>query len=217
MRSFLQTRVKFLEEQNGILVNNNRLLVKENNLLKQTVSLLEEAVARQKEITHTQQEQTNKLQQEINSLKERLNLNSTNSSLPPSRDLYRKKKHSRSKSDRNPGGQPGHVGHSYQAMPADKIVEIKLESCPCGGVVKLGNHFTAKQRIELPVIKPYVTEYRCYHGRCMLCQRKVVAPLPAGVGKDLLGPHAKAIICALNGFSQNSKREVQAILKDIFN
>jgi len=217
MTNFLQARVKFLEEQNAIFVNNNMLLIKENTLLKQTVEVLEQALAKQKENTHNQQEQLNSQQQEINRLKERLNLNSSNSSLPPSRDLYRKKKENKHQSHRKPGGQAGHQGYIYQPKPPDKIVELKPDLCSCGGSLKIKNRFTAKQRIELPPIKPYVTEYRCYHARCVQCQRKIVAPLPVEVGKDLLGPHAKAIICALNGFCQNSKREVQAILKEIFN
>ncbi|WP_187146258.1 hypothetical protein [Candidatus Amoebophilus asiaticus] len=43
------------------------------------------------------------------------------------------------------------------------------------------------------------------------CGKKIVAPLPQAAGKDLLGPHTKAMIYALNGFSQNSKTEVQVI------
>ncbi|MHB9148148.1 MAG: DUF6444 domain-containing protein [Candidatus Amoebophilus sp.] len=54
------------------------------------------------------------LQQEIQRLKEQLNLNSTNSSLPLSRDLYANKRINRVKSNRRPGGQPGHRGNTYQ-------------------------------------------------------------------------------------------------------
>lgn len=217
MSTFSQARIKFLEEQNRLLFNNNTLLVKENSLLKETVKFLEKALASQQQKIQLQQEQLNKQQQQINTLKEKLSLNSTNSSLPPSRDLYLKKKHNKVRSRRKPGGQPGHRGCTYQPMIADKIVELKPEACMCGGIIKLSDYFTACQRVEIPPIKPYVTEYRRYHGRCLRCNKKVVAPLSAEAGTDLLGPHAKAIICALNGFSQNSKREVQAILKDIFN
>ena len=217
MSSFSQIRIKFLEEQNRLLFNNNRLLVKENSLLKETVKLLEKALASQQQKIQLQQEQLNKQQQQINTLKEKLSLNFTNSCLPPSRDLYRKKKLNKVRSDRKPGGQPGHQGRTYQAMVAEKVIKLKPAACICGGFIKLSDRFTACQRVEIPPIKPDVAEYRRYHGRCLRCNKKIVAPLPAQAGTDLLGPHAKAIICALNGFSQNSKREVQAILKDIFN
>ena len=156
MATFLQARVNFLEEQHAILVNNNMLLFKENTLLKQTVEVLEQALTEQKESAHNQQDQLNRQQQEINRLKERLNLNSSNSSLPPSRDLYRKKKEDRPKSHRKAGGQPGHEGYTYQPKPPDKIIELKPELCSCGGVLKVKNRFTAKQRIELP---PYQALY----------------------------------------------------------
>lgn len=42
------------------------------------------------------------LRQENETLKERLGLNSKNSSLPPSRDLYRAKKNTRPPSDKKP-------------------------------------------------------------------------------------------------------------------
>jgi transposase len=217
MSSFLQVRIKFLEEQNRLLLHNNALERKENDLLRETVKLLEKALTSQQEKTQLQQEKLNKQQQEINILKEKLSLNSTNSSLPPSRDLYRKKRLNQVGSGRKPGGQPGHQGYTYQSMVADKIVLLKPEACNCGGSIELSDHFSAYQRVEIPPIKPYVTEYRRYHGRCQACNKKMVAGLPSLAGKDLLGAHAKAIICALNGFCQNSKRETQAILKDIFN
>src|ERR1700760_2221228 len=66
----------------------------------------------------------NKLVEENNRLKERLGLNWKNSSLPPSRELYKQKRAERKKSERNPGGQPGHQAHQYQPMAADEVVEV---------------------------------------------------------------------------------------------
>jgi transposase len=158
-----------------------------------------------------------KLVEEINRLKERLNLNSTNSSLPPSRDINRQRGKNRSKSGRKPGGQPGHKGHSYQAMEADKIINLFPSTCSCGEKVEIESSFTREQKIEIPTIKPYVTEYRRWYGKCSCCQKKMIAPLPEGVSRELLGDHAKTIICALNGFFHNSKRDVQEMLQSIFN
>ena len=56
----------------------------------------------------------NKLVEENNRLKERLGLNWKNSSLPPSRELYKQKRAERKKSERNPGGQPSHPAHQYK-------------------------------------------------------------------------------------------------------
>ncbi|QCB61630.1 hypothetical protein EJB10_02280 [Wolbachia endosymbiont of Brugia malayi] len=46
------------------------------------------------------------LKAKIIELEDKLGLNSKSSSLPPSQDIYRKK--TKKKSDKKPGGQPGH-------------------------------------------------------------------------------------------------------------
>ena len=77
--------------------------------------------------------------------------------------------------------------------------------------------FCVEQKIELPPIKPYVTEYHRWQGVCRGCGKKKTAPLPNGVQCDLLGDRAKAVISSLSGFFNNSKRDVQQILENIFN
>jgi transposase len=174
----------------------NEVLVKENKLLREANS---------------------KLIQEINELKEKLGLNSTNSSLPPSRDLYAIKRKDKAKSDRKPGGQPGHPGYSYQLLPPDEVIDCLAQHCHCGHKLEKTDKFIQDQKIEIPPIKAYVKEYKRWYGYCSACKKKRLAPLPEGVQADLLGPHAKTIITALNGFYHNSKRDLQAIVKDIFN
>lgn len=52
--------------------------------------------------------QNNDLIKELNNLKDKLNINSSNSGLPTSKEIYKAEKKSRPKSGRNPGGQIGH-------------------------------------------------------------------------------------------------------------
>ncbi|MCE3230653.1 MAG: Mobile element protein [Alphaproteobacteria bacterium] len=59
-------------------------------------------------------QENTRLRYENDSLKERLGLNSTNSSLPPSHDLYLNKRHKRPRRNKKPGPQPGHKCQSYQ-------------------------------------------------------------------------------------------------------
>lgn len=155
------------------------------------------------------------LRQENERLKERLGLNSTNSSLPPSRDLYRAKKN-RSKSGRKPGAQSGHKPQGYQLKTPDEIIDIFPDFCTCGHKMDVGAGYSIDQKLEIPPLKPHVTEYHLYHGVCQACGNRKTAALPEGVNPDLLGDHAKAIISALSGFFHNSKRDVQRILHDIF-
>ena len=160
---------------------------------------------------------SNKLIEENNKLKERLGLNWKNSSLPPSRELYKQKRAEKKKSERNPEGQPGHPAYQYQFMQADELVEVVADRCSCGHKLEKDDEYIIEQKIEIPSIKPHVKAYRRWYSTCNHCKRKRLAPLPAGVEKDLLGKHTKAIISAMNGYFHNSKREVQTILKDVFN
>ncbi|GFS30860.1 transposase IS66 family protein [Nephila pilipes] len=65
------------------------------------------------------------LKAKIVELEDKLGLNSQNSSLPPSRDIYRKK--GKKKSDKNPGGQPGHKAHKRELMAADEVVSCIID------------------------------------------------------------------------------------------
>jgi transposase len=156
------------------------------------------------------------LREENARLKERLGLNSTNSSLPPSRDIYKENRKHRPRSGRNAGGQPGHKSQGYKLQSPDEVIEVFPEYCSCGHHLEIGQTFRIDQKIEIPALKPHVTEYRLYQGACQVCGRKKTASLPEGVQADLLGDHAKSIISALSGFFHNSKRDVQQILHDIF-
>ncbi|WP_434732285.1 DUF6444 domain-containing protein [Wolbachia endosymbiont of Zygogramma bicolorata] len=75
------------------------------------------------------------LKAKIVELEDKLGLNSQNSSLPPSRDIYRKK--AKKKSDKKPGGQPGHKVHKRELMAADEVVRCTIDTiCMCGGNTK---------------------------------------------------------------------------------
>ena len=143
-------------------------------------------------------------------------MNSTNSSLPPSRDLYRTKQKNRPKSNRNPGAQPGHKPQGYKLQTPDEVIDVLPDLCSCGHPLEKTGDFRIDQKIDIPPIKPYVTEYRLWRGICKTCGKKKTASLPAGVQPDLLGDHAKTIITALSGFFHNSKRDVRQILQDVF-
>jgi transposase len=161
-------------------------------------------------------EENIQLRCENDRLKERLGLNSTNSSLPPSRDLYRAKREARPRSERRPGAQPGHKPQLYQLKVPDEVIDVFPQACSCGHSLEISSTFHAEQKIEIPPVKPYVTEYRLYHGVCHACGKKKAASLPEEVNPDLLGNNAKAIISSLSGFFHNSKRDIQQVLKDIF-
>jgi transposase len=95
----------------------------------------------------------------ISLLANRLNLNSTNSSKPPSSDPNRKKK-SQIKTGKKPGGQKGHAGTTLKKIDApDKIKEIKIDrrKLPAGQYRQVG--FESRQVFDIDISR-VVTEYR---------------------------------------------------------
>lgn len=191
------------------------LVIRLSLLERRVVELERENAALKKEIKHLKKENQN-LRDENNRLRERLGLNSSNSSFPPSRDLYKIKKSQHQGSGLKPGGQPGHVGKTRTMLPADEEITIHpAKQCSCGGEIVLEKNPYTHQKLELPVIKPTVTNYYLYHGRCKCCKKRYNASLPEGVSNDLLGPRAKTVVTALTGFFKNSKREAQSIIQEM--
>ena len=95
----------------------------------------------------------------ITLLANRLNLNSTNSSKPPSSDPNRKKK-TKSKTGNKPGGQKGHVGTTLKKVDdPDKVELIKVDrsKLPPGRYRQVG--FDSRQVFDIDISR-VVTEYR---------------------------------------------------------
>ena len=187
-------------------------LITDNDKLKTEVNTLN------LEITTLKTENEQLITENIK-LKERLGLNSQNSSIPTSKELYKIKKENVKVSLRKQGAQVGHKGHMREVIIADEVIKIDLntDQCECGGKISLMSKTHIHQKIDIPEIKPYVTEYQMQKGRCRSCGKRKKSALPPGVTADLFGPGIKTVIGALTGFYKNSKREVANILRDIFN
>jgi transposase len=78
--------------------------------------------------------------------------------------------------------RPG-VGRSLHPNP-DRVIEAKLAACPHCQAAFPDAAQTPQQvyeRIELPPIKPDVTQVRLFGGRCACCGERVTAEAPAGL------------------------------------
>ena len=163
-----------------------------------------------------------KLEIENRELKERLNNNSSNSSLPPSKDFKKKKaKNKRLPSDKTSGGQFGHKGHHRPLLPStevDIIEQCELPTyCACGGKIAVAeNEYMRHQVHELPVLKLRVTEYQLQKGCCPGCQRKQIASLPEGVMWGMTGPKLTAFMSHLVTKFGLSRREQRSFLEEHF-
>jgi len=72
------------------------------------------------------------------------------------------------------------------------------------------------QVVELPEIRPVVTEYQLHARRCRCCGRRTWATLPPGVKGRCVGPRVQAITAILSGACRLSRRQVQTLLADLF-
>ena len=199
-----QQRIESLESQYKRIQGEFLMLESENSLLKAEIVKLKT--------------ENFQLKSENIKLQDRAGLNSKNSSIPTSKELYKIKKENKIKSIRKPGAQKNHKGYSRDKVTADEVIKINLDSsaCECGGEIGISSAPHVHQKIDIPEIKPHVTEYHMQRGRCKRCKKRKTTSLPGNVTADLFGPRIKAAIGSLTGFYKNSKREVESILKDLF-
>ncbi len=157
----------------------------------------------------------------IAELEARLGQNSRNSSRPPSADPPGTQRPSKQPSGLKPGGQPGHKGAKRELLPPEKVsivVPVAPEACAkCGGGVSLvgeGPEADRHQVIELPEVRPHVTEYQLQFGFCPCCGEWTRADLPAGVPESNFGPRLIGAVALLTGKYRLAKRAAQEFITD---
>jgi transposase len=157
-------------------------------------------------------------QEQIQELQGRLNQNSTNSSRPPSTDPPAvKRRPPRPASGRSSGGQPGHERRQRPLLPPNHTEILKPAQCRRCGHALTGDdpQPLRHQVIELPPIRPEVTEYQLHRLCCPRCGLSTCASLPGGVPTGGQGPRLQAILALMTGAYRMSKRMVPAFCADI--
>lgn len=120
----------------------------------------------------------------IKLLMNRFNLNSKNSSKPPSDDQNRNKKNKKNEAGKKPGGQNGHIGKNLQPVEnPDEITVISIDkrTLPQGKYRDAG--YDARQVIDVRISR-FVIEYRA---QILEDQNgnQFVAPFPAYVTRPV--------------------------------
>jgi transposase len=161
------------------------------------------------------------LQEQVRTLQEQLNQTSQNSSRPPSSDPPQHGRPRRPRSHRRRGGQPGHPGHTRTLIPVedvDEVVVIKPEQCAHCHAPLSGDDLTPwrHQVLEIPPIKPVVTEYQWHQLMCSACGEVTRAPWPTGVPSGTYGPRVQATVALCTGSYRLSKRTTQQMMDDVF-
>src|SRR5215218_2899641 len=157
----------------------------------------------------------------MQALQDQLNQTSRNSSRPPSSDPPQSERPRRPRTTRRRGGQPGHPGHTRPLVPVDEVDEVvglKPEQCTHCHAPLLGDDPTPwrHQVIELPPIKPVVTEYQWHQLVCSACGEVTRAPWPEGVPSGTYGPRVHATVALYTGAYRLSKRMTGQVMDDVF-
>lgn len=163
------------------------------------------------------------LQQQVKDLQNRLDLNSRNSSKPPSSDGYDKPKPKsrRQSSGKRSGGQPGHKGETLKrSAHPDHIIEHSVDHCSdCG--LDLSTQSTAKfetrQVFDIPPIRIEVTEHRAQIKTCPCCQNRNKAAFPQAVSQPVqYGSEVQAVVTYLSQYQMLPYQRLKESLQDLF-
>jgi len=146
------------------------------------------------------------LREENKKLRAQLNMNSSNSSMPPSADGFKKKLKNNSlriKTNKNSGGQLNHKGHTLRKVEKpDFVVDLKEDICPhCHENIETVPSFDVKTRqvFDIPVPKVEVTEYRSYSKICPRCNKSHSSKFPNNVTQPTsYGVNLQTLVTYLN-------------------
>ena len=182
----------------------------------------DEKIAELERVIEAQRETIAQLMARVAELEARLAQNSSNSGKPPSSDPpgKRDERPKPKASGRKRGGQPGHKGHRRELLPPEAVTATeehfpeKCAACkadlprqPCDDPIR-------HQVVEVPPMKPDVTEHRQHAVRCE-CGHVTRAKLPDGVPLGMCGPRLVALIGLLTGAYHVSRRSATNLLSDL--
>lgn len=161
-------------------------------------------------------ERVAKLEAENAELRARLGQNSQNSSLPPSSDPPGTPREPKAPTGRARGGQPGHKGHKRERLPADRVVPVLPSRCVRCQRPLRGRDPDPRihQVVELPEIRPDVTDYELHELGCE-CGARTRASLPAGIPQGAFGPRLTAAVALCTSRFHMPKRMAQEFLRDM--
>jgi transposase len=161
------------------------------------------------------------LEATVQELLECVQQDSRTSSRPPSSDPPERQRPPRRPSGRRPGGHPGHPGQTRRLVPVedvDVVIPLKPDACARCQQPLTGDDPQPQrhQVLEIPPLRPVITEYQLHQLVCPACGDITRAPWPDGVAIGTYGPRVHAITALLTGAYRLSKRTAQQVLADLF-
>ena len=163
-----------------------------------------------------------RLEERIKELEARLNMDSTNSSKPPSTDnkLTKVKKPSSFSSKKKRGAQAGHKGKNLKivAIP-DKIELLLPTNCSyCNNLLKSEDSlkYEKRQLFDLPTIKMQVTEYQAHTIECKKCHTINKAEFPKNINATTqYGDNLKSFVSYLNSYQMLPYERIAETIEDL--
>jgi transposase len=158
----------------------------------------------------------------VSQIEEHLRQNSQNSSQPPSQDGFGKKARTEPRaSQKKRGGQTGHKGNQpkyYELSSGDVIENHVPEVCRLCEVELTGEDPEPyrHQILEIPPLRPQITEHRLHQLNCPHCGIATRAKLPTGVGASQYGERLTATVALLSSDNYQSHSKVQTLLNRLF-
>jgi len=156
----------------------------------------------------------------IADLETHLNMNSKNSSKPPSTDTWKKPQSTRQKTDKKPGGQPNHKGHGLKIQrEADQTIQHKPTHCKhCQTNLTKLNGTPTDTRYKIDInIQTQLTRHNQITITCPNCQTQNPAAFPSDLTSRIqYGEGVKAISVLFTHYAMVSYDKTQKILNDIF-
>ena len=209
-----------------------RKLERENERLHRDVETLRKELLEKEQRLRDAEKQIADAEKQIADLERKLALrlqNSVTCSKPPSSDglagEQRLRGSRRKKSQRKPGGQPGHCGHWRGLAPAsrvDKVITLFPARCRhCQGRLpgdgrnaSIQGEPRRHQVTELPRIEAHITEYQCHRVVCPECDKTTQADLPPEV-RSHFGTDLTALIAYLTVVCRMPRRMVLELMEQV--
>jgi transposase len=205
-------------------------LIQENKVLVQEVQTHKwNHIMAKRELTKTKGKLELSIKQ-ITELRESLRIsklptNSSNSSRPPSTDIYKPKRNLnyslRERSGRKPGGQPGHTGSTLQFSneTPDKEIEHVVETCMgCGKNLSNvpGQKEHTHQVVDIAIPKRMIINHTIVTKYCS-CGQCNKATFPRGTeGKVNYGNNLRALVVNLSARQYIPYKRTVEFIEDIF-
>ena len=148
--------------------------------------------------------------------------NSSNSSVPPSKDENRPKRtqSQRKKSHRKPGGQKGHKGSKLNMVShPTHIINHSIKTCEhcTAQLPETFDQYESRQVFDIPVITIEVTEHRAIQIKCEKCGQKNKAPFPKDLTQSAqYGDRIKALTIYLQNYQMLPFARCSELIKDLF-